>query len=214
MNHTNPVDHTDERLLERLGQGDHAAFEALFLRYYQRVYRVLVHLVGCREQAEDLAQETFLALYHQPPRPDTGSRLAAWLCRVALNRGYNALRRERRARQRMERMERMEQPAQLPSAEEPASEVVRAEERAMVRATLAHLPERQSAILLLRSAGCSYAEIATALHIKPGSVGTLLARAERAFLAIYQQQTGGVSLEEERKVNVHDTESVRSTSSR
>lgn len=199
----------DEELLERLTQGDHAAFEALFLRYYQQVYRVLAHLVGSREQAEDLAQETFLTLYRQPPPTDVGDKLVAWLCRVALNRGYNALRSERRARQRMERVERMERGEQVPPgspSDELASEVVRAEEQAVVRDVLARLPERQSAILLLRSAGCSYAEIATALHVKPGSVGTLLARAERAFGARYRQQGGEgvVRLEKKGKVKAHD----------
>src|SRR5512144_2063965 len=56
----------EDALIERLRHGDQAAFERLFLRHYAQVYRVLHHLVGSREEAEDLAQETFLALYHQP----------------------------------------------------------------------------------------------------------------------------------------------------
>jgi RNA polymerase sigma factor (sigma-70 family) len=76
---------TDEQLLDRVRRGDDAAFEQLFLRHYGQVYRVLYSLVGQREQAEDLTQETFLALYHQPPRPDSGATLMAWLCRVCLN---------------------------------------------------------------------------------------------------------------------------------
>lgn len=171
---------TDEQLLERLGQGDEAAFEVLFLRHYGRVYRVLYNLVGAREEAEDLAQETMLALYHHPPQAAIGEGLVAWLCRVALNRGYNALRSERRSR---ERIERLDGPDLM---DDPQAEVVRAEERAQTRAVLARLPERQGQLLLLRYAGLSYAEIAAALAIAPGSVGTLLARAERAFVKLYQ----------------------------
>ncbi len=172
---------TDEQLLERLNIGEVAAFECLFLRHYQRVYRVLFTLVGSREEAEDLAQETFLVLYHNPPRATIGNGLGAWLCRVALNRGYNALRSAKRAQQRIERLEQPPDPA------DPAAEALRGEEREQVRAILAHLPERQSKLLLLRSAGLSYAEIATTLEIAPGSVGTLLARAERSFLRFYQR---------------------------
>jgi RNA polymerase sigma-70 factor (ECF subfamily) len=172
---------SDELLLERLRQGDEAAFEALFLRYHSRVYRVVHNLVGSREEAEDLAQETFLSLYHQPPAPDTAAAVFAWLCRVGLNRGYNALRSQQRAARRLAFL------AEPPAVIDPHAEVVRAEQRSNVRAALAQLPERQGKLLLLRHAGLAYAEIAAVLEIAPGSVGTLLARAERAFMATYQR---------------------------
>ncbi len=184
------MDETDEQLLKRLQQGDHAAFEALFLRHYQRIYRLLYGLVRCREEAEDLAQEALLTLYHQPPRSIAGESLAAWLGRVALNRGYNALRGERRSRQRADQIGRLEG-AEAQVVGDPYSEVARAEERAHVRAAIARLPERQGMLLLLRYAGLSYAEIAAVLEMNPASVGKLLARAERAFLAVYQRAVEG-----------------------
>jgi RNA polymerase sigma-70 factor (ECF subfamily) len=70
---------------------------------------------------------------------------------------------------------------------DPEAELVRAEERAGVRAALADLPERQGKLLLLRHAGFSYAEIAAVLEVAPGSIGTLLVRAERAFLEVYRR---------------------------
>ena len=172
---------SDEQLLARLRQRDEAAFEDLFVRYYGQVYRVVYRLTGTREGAEDLAQETFLALYDQPPRLEPGTSLAAWLCRVVLNRGYNVLRGERRASQRLERTT-----SSSPQTD-PHTEALRAEERTRVRAALAQLPERQGKLLLLRYSGLSYAEIATVLDVAPGSIGTLLARAERAFIAAYGQ---------------------------
>ena len=75
---------SEDALIEDLRRGDDAAFETLFLRHYSRVFRVLYHLMGSREEAEDLAQETFLALLRQPPAPGAGTTLAAWLCRVRL----------------------------------------------------------------------------------------------------------------------------------
>ena len=171
----------DEALLQRLRSGDEAAFEALFVRHYSLVLRVLHRLVNDRQEAEDLAQETFLALHQQPPRMELNGGLPAWLCRVALNRGYNALRGERRARQQVL------QAADPAPALDPEVELVRAEERAGVRAALADLPERQGKLLLLRHAGFSYAEIAAVLEVAPGSIGTLLVRAERAFLEAYRR---------------------------
>ena len=168
----------DEQVLQRWRDGDEAAFEELFLRHYRQVFRVLFNLVGSREEAEDLAQETFIALHNQPPQ-HVDTSMAAWLCRVALNRGYNALRGARRAQQRLERMDL------LPLPLDPQTELLRVEEQGRVRAALAQLTERQSDMLLLRYSGLSYAEIASALDVAPGSVGTLLARAERAFLAAF-----------------------------
>lgn len=101
--------------------------------------------------------------------------------RVGLNRGYNALRGQRRAQQRIERL--AEPPAQI----DPHGELVRAEDRAFVQAALAALPERQSKLLLLRYAGLAYNEIAETLEVAPNSVGTLLARAERAFADVYRR---------------------------
>lgn len=172
---------SDALLLGRLRQGDETAFESLFLRHYGQVYRVLYGLVGSREEAEDLAQETFLSLHRHPPAPDDGAALLPWLCRVALNRGYNALRGRQRAQRRLEFL------AEQPEALDPHAELMRSEQRAAVREVIAQLPERQGQLLLLRHAGLSYAEIAAALEIAPGSVGTLLARAERAFAARYER---------------------------
>ena len=175
------VSEADAQLLERFRRGEGAAFDALFLRHYNQVCRVAYGLVANREEAEDLAQETFLAFFRQPPQLNGDGAVLAWLCRVALNVGYNKLRGEKRSRERVERVVGREQPAEF----DPVSALLRAEEQAQVRAVLATMPERQARLLLLRHAGLSYAEIAAAFEIAPGSVGTLLARAEKAFVAAF-----------------------------
>lgn len=168
---------SDGALLERLWRGDEAAFEELFVRHYATVYRLLYGLTGRREAAEDAAQETFLTLYRRPPAPNQPVR--PWLCRVALNTARNTLRSERRDAARIERA------AQTPAVEDPSAAVERIEERHQVRAALSTLPQRQAQLLLLRHAGLSYAEVAAALDLAPGSIGTLLVRAERAFAEAY-----------------------------
>ncbi len=169
---------TDLELLRSAQRGDRAAYEALFTRHYERVYRASYALVRSPDLADDAAQEAFLALYARAPRLDRDGALIGWLCRVALNCSLNMLRGDRRAQARAARMADVGQP-------EPIDGVLREEEHAMVRAALAQLPERQAQILALRQAGLSYAAIAAALEVAPGSVGTLLARAERALAAAY-----------------------------
>jgi len=172
------VTDSDAALLERLRSGDSTGFDELFLRHYTAVYRVLYGVVGNAQEAEDLAQETFTALYRQPPRLDGSGALGGWLYRVAVNRAYNALRSKQRLQRRLGWVEPEQQ-------SDPQDQYLRHEERERVRAALARLPERTAKLLLLRYAGLSYAEIASALDLAPASVGTLLARAERAFEAVY-----------------------------
>jgi RNA polymerase sigma-70 factor (ECF subfamily) len=158
-----------------------AAFEAAFAEHYPRVYGVLFRLLGERAEAEDLTVETFWRLWQQ--RPANQENLGGWLYRVALRLGYNALRAARR-RQRYELaagVDALDTNAPL----DPARAAELAEARARVRAVLRQLPERDAQLLLLRQAGLSYKELAAALGVAPGSIGTLLHRAEEAFEQAY-----------------------------
>ena len=68
-----------------------------------------------------------------------------------------------------------------PSSSDVAEAVVTLEERSRVRAALARLPRKQAVALVLRHSGLSYAEVAAALDLSPGSVGTTVRRAESAL---------------------------------
>jgi RNA polymerase sigma-70 factor, ECF subfamily len=185
--------HIDALLIERLRVGSAQvraeALDVLFQQHYARVYAVLYRLVG--DEADDLAQEVFLRLYRRPPT-DMGADLAAWLYRVATNLGYNALRSRRRRERYRDLLGAVtgalgwqRQP------DDPALEAGQREEADQVRATLAALRERDAAILVLRYQGLSYREVADVLGVAPGSVGTMLARAERAFRELYVSTYGG-----------------------
>jgi RNA polymerase sigma factor (sigma-70 family) len=118
-------------------------------------------------------------------RPD--DEVAAWLRRVCLNLGSNRLRERRRARERLERAGRLELVEIGGERGDPSQALLRQEQQTKVRALLAGLPERQRDCLLLRHSGYSYAEIAATLGLALGSVGVLLARAERAFRDTYRE---------------------------
>lgn len=177
---------SDSLLLQRLTRGDAASFDALFYRHYDRVYGLLFRLVGNRAEAEDVAQEVFLKLHdHGRGRRAIGQdeNVGGWLYRVAMNLGYNALRERARRDARNVHL--------VPEAEAGIeSQADRREERALVRAALARLPERQALLLLLRQMNFSYAECAAICEVAPGSVGTLLARAAAAFRREYLALAG------------------------
>ncbi len=168
-------------------------FDALFLTHYDGVYRLAYRLAGTRDEAEDLAQEAFLRLHRTPhlwqaaPNPTIEHNVRAWLYRVVTNLAYNALRGERRRRQRENRLAGPADPyTDVDIAEAALGAVEHAQAATQVRRALAALTERQVQLLLLRQAGLSYRELAAELGVAPGSVGTLLARAEAAFVAAYR----------------------------
>lgn len=166
-------------------------FEGIFARHYPRVYRVLDGLLG-PDEAEDAAQEVFLRLYHSDLVDQPDERVAAWLYRVAVNTAYNLLRSRRRQAARLQRAGQLAQ-AEAPLRQDglnPAQAVAAQEEAALVRAALAELSPTHRAVLVLRQAGLSYAEVAAAAGVKPGSVGALLARAEMRLRQHYLRLAG------------------------
>ena len=172
---------------ERADHKERAAFEDLFLQNWDKVYGVLFRLTGDRAEAEDLALETFLRLWQHPPAQD--QTLTGWLYRVATNLGYNALRSAGR-RSRHELDAGMEALAASTGSPNPAKEAERSEDRQHVQQILLQMQARQANMLILRHSGLSYQEIAETLNIAPASVGTLLVRAEKEFIRLYEKGDG------------------------
>lgn len=151
-----------------------ADLDEIFRRDYQRVVGVAARVLGSRDQAEDVAQDVFLSLGRSSvPADEAGG----WLCVAAAHTALNLLRSGRR------RASREETVAAAGDAvvSDVADAVVTLEERARVRAALARLPRKQAMALVLRHSGLSYAEVAAALDLSPGSVGTTVRRAESAL---------------------------------
>jgi len=167
-----------------------ANFEELFEKFRGSLFGIAYRVTGDREEAEDVAQESLLRLNGSGllERPEV--EIAAWLRRVCLNLAANRLRSRLRETSRLDKAVRMQIGAEI---EGPEQVVEREEERLRVRQALLALPERQRDCLLLRHGGFSYLEIATTLEIAVGSVGVLLARAERAFREKYLGDSDGLS---------------------
>ena len=161
-------------------------FAEVFRRHYPRLVGLARRVLGDADEAEDAAQEALLALRTDPVAARDDEQIAAWLSRVVTNGSLNRIRSRRRADVRAQVVAARDVSRR---ADEPDDEVVGADERERVRASLAVLPERQATALLLRHAGHSYREIATALGVAEGSVGVLLARGERAFRRAHEEMT-------------------------
>ena len=151
-----------------------ADLEEIFRRDYQRVVGVAARVLGSRDQAEDVAQEVFLS-FGRSSVPTGEAR--GWLSVAAAHTALNLLRSGRRRASREETAAAAEDAV----VSDVAEAVVTLEERSRVRAALARLPRKQAVALVLRHSGLSYADVAAALDLSPGSVGTTVRRAESAL---------------------------------
>jgi RNA polymerase sigma-70 factor (ECF subfamily) len=163
-------------------------FETLFVKHYARIVGILRRIVGDHGRAEELASEVFLKLYLRPLSADPGGNVGGWLYRTATNLGIDALRATAR-RDSIERAAARDR-NRTNTAENGFQHIVRSERAQRVRTVLAEIKPAQTQLLLLRASGDSYKELAAALEIEPGSVGTLLVRAEAAFEQRYLELFG------------------------
>jgi RNA polymerase sigma-70 factor (ECF subfamily) len=159
-------------------------FDGIFSRWYPPLFRYLNRLTGSEDTADELAQESFVRLLSHPLPEDEARR---WLFTVATNLVRDGAR-SVRTRERILAGAGAPRPEPPPLPDEVAE---RREAVAAVRMALAELPERDRAMLLMREEGFRYTEIAEAVGVAPGSVGTLLVRAAKRFAEVYRAQESG-----------------------
>ena len=154
---------------------DEAAFEALFTSEYARVVGIANRVLADGNEAEDVAQEVFIDFHRL--HSASADYAPAWLHRAAAHESLNRLRGSRRRQKREVAHVLREGDRTL----DPQQQVEVNEDRRQVRAALARLAPKPAAVLVLRASGLSYAEVAKALGVGIGQVGTLLRRAEAAL---------------------------------
>lgn len=152
----------------------------MYAQYHASLVRLLYRRTGDRDRAEDLAQDVFVKALEAPP-----SNPRPWLFAVALNMARDDGRRAIRQGRRLERFAAEQEGAAAPAADE---DVERLEREAPVRAALDRLTEKDREALLLKAEGFSYEEIAAALGLAPGAIGTTLARARRRLVEAYRAE--------------------------
>ena len=162
---------SDEDLLRRTGQGDSAAFDQLYRRFGDAVFRRALRQLRDRTRAEDATQETFAAIWRSAStyKPERGPG-APWLFAVARNAVVNQM----RARVATP----IEPPEEIADEPGPSDRAESAAERARVHRAVAQLSAEQQAVIgLAYWKELSQSEIAEALGIPLGTVKTRTRRA-------------------------------------
>ncbi|MGH2855730.1 MAG: RNA polymerase sigma factor, partial [Solirubrobacteraceae bacterium] len=162
----------DERLIALTRRGQHAAFETLFSRYHTRLLSFCRHMLGSREDAEDVLQEVFAAAFNAVLADERPINVRPWLYRIARNRSLNHLRRASAIG-----VDSMD----VHFADHGLStdaHVLRRESFHELIGDVQQLPETQRTALLLREIDAlSYEQIALAMDTTVPSVKSLLVRA-------------------------------------
>ncbi len=178
----------DELLVYRARDGDLKAYEILIQRYQDKVYNLAARMINNREDARDLAQETFIQIYKSLPHFRGDCSFGTWLYRVASNKCLDFLRRKR-PEQVCHPFEKDELIAD--SRAGPEEQLIKEEEAYMVRKALASLPRNYRIVLVLHHYQLlSYKEIAKILDLPVKTVAT---RLYRARLILKEKLTGGES---------------------
>lgn len=166
---------------------DEADFAGIFRQQYARLAGVAMRLVGDRAQAEEMAAEALWRLYRAPDLQAEGNNIPGWLFRTVTRLALDGLRSRRRWRILMEAAAVDPETARVRAMECPSAAFDQRQRAHQVRAALRRLKPQQAQMLWLRHSGYSYQEIASAMEIKPASVGTTLARAEVAFARSFRR---------------------------
>ena len=163
---------SDERLIALIRKGNHAAFEALVGRYQARLLAFCRHMLGSREDAEDVLQEVFAAAFNAILGDERAINVRPWLYRIARNRSLNHLRRQQAIGVDSMDVHLSE------GGETTADKVHKREEFRALIGDVQELPETQKTALLLREIDAlSYEQIAEAMETTVPSVKSLLVRA-------------------------------------
>ena len=167
------MEDSDFELVQRTLSGDDEAFARLVRRHQRNVYNLGYRIMGSREDAEDITQETFLAAYEHLKSYDKRWPFKNWLLSIAHNKCVDWLRKGRPhyeldgvedAKARVEEM------------------VLRNERSETIQSALQELSFEDRAVVILKYwEGMSYKEIAETLNVNEGSVRNRLYRARKAL---------------------------------
>ena len=162
-------------LISRARDGDREAFGALVEQYRDNVYRLAYRMCGNAYDADEVAQEAFVAAWRALPNFRGDAKFSTWLYRLTTNAAIDLMRRENRHRAASEE----DIPELADESDSPQQQMERTEQQETVQKALSSLGEDYRQVLLLRyMQELDYAEIAEILHLPVGTVKSRINRAK------------------------------------
>ncbi len=174
----------DAQLIRKSLQGDSAAYGRLVQAYQDRLFNTIAHVVGCREEAEDVVQEAFVQAYVKLSTFQGHSAFYTWLYRIAFNTAVSR-RRRKKSEVSVERSRELSGAEPVDTGDAPSERMEREERVEQVQRALSALSDQHRTILVLREMdGCCYDTISEILDLP---IGTVRSRLHRARLQLRDQ---------------------------
>lgn len=167
----------ERELIARLQKRDEAAFEELIRQYEKKVYTLCFRMCGNSEDAEEAAQDAFLALWRGIDRFRQESSLSTWIYRLATNACIDTLRRRKKQSGSVSLDDEELFVDAVDTSPQPQETVEHRETQKLLQEGLSALPEEYRKVLILREIeGLSYTEIAESASIELGTVKSRISR--------------------------------------
>ncbi|GAB4514453.1 MAG: sigma-70 family RNA polymerase sigma factor [Anaerolineae bacterium] len=187
------MEQTEQALVIRAQQGDYLAFEELHALLEPAISRFVRRLIGYGQAAEDIVQDTFLALYTHLDQIRPDENIRPYVYRVARNRCYDMLRRQGR----YEQLSLDDEPTELRvsfdlhhNGQAPDDVAHWLLLQLEVQEAIDQLPEAQRQTLILYSEQeMSYTEIAEVMEVSVGTVKSRLFHARKALRGLLKPET-------------------------
>ena len=184
----------DTDLVRAVRRGNDAAFEELYRRYHQRITAYVARMVGCREHAEEIAQEAFISALRRLRETEQAIAFKAWIYGIARNGAIDHLRaRARRGTQvGFDTVEAFLEPAHGLSAPAPEAAIETKQSLTDLQGALGGLSDSHHQILVLRELeGLSYDQLGERLGMSRSQVESTLFRARRRLEEEYSELVSG-----------------------
>ena len=165
-------------------------FQKFYEKNYEKIFRVAYRMLKNRELAEEIAQEVFIKVYISFDIVNDGAPLSAWLYRVATNLCLDELRKQNTYKIELCSdfdIDEIQKKISDCTAIDPEKIIDREEERCIIEAAFKRLPENYCQVLIMRCVDkLSYEDIAYELDTTMASVRSMLFRARKQFIELYQ----------------------------
>jgi len=172
---------SEQQLVERAKNGDTKAFEELMKRTQTNIYNLGLRLLGNKEDAADLMQETYIKAYENLNRFEGRSSFSTWLYRIATNNALMKLRKEKKKKVSIDELKKIGDKSYRIEisdwSENPSSYFKSAELKEVLQKAIDSLPPKYKSVFILHDIeGLSLAEVAQILSLSVPAVKTRVHR--------------------------------------
>ena len=172
---------SEQQLIERAKNGDTKAFEELMKRTQTNIYNLGLRLLGNKEDAADLMQETYIKAYENLDRFEGRSSFSTWLYRIATNNALMKLRKEKNKKVSIDELKKFGDKSYKIEisdwSENPSSYFKSAELKEVLQKAIDSLPPKYKSVFILHDVeGLPLAEVAQILSLSVPAVKTRVHR--------------------------------------